>query len=85
MENSHFLQVAICSVPQWPSDISNNDWPGPVNSSLAADLMSDEIFGANHVFLVQKLQMYHLKNSVKTENVSADYKLLFLGQRPTSF
>ena len=38
------------SVPQWPSDISGNDWCGPVNSSPAADRMSDENFGANPVF-----------------------------------
>ena len=29
-----------------PSDISGNDWCGPVNSSPAADRMSDENFGA---------------------------------------
>ena len=39
-----------CSVPKWPSDISGNDWWGPVTSSPAADRMSDEIFGANPVF-----------------------------------
>ena len=33
-----------------PSDISPNDWCGPVNSSPAADRMSDENFGANPVF-----------------------------------
>ena len=33
-----------------PSDISGNDWLGPINSSPAADRMSDEIFGANLVF-----------------------------------
>ena len=27
-----------------PSDISGNDWLGPINSSPAADRMSDEIF-----------------------------------------
>ena len=34
-----------------PSDISGNDWLGPINSSPAADRMSDEIFGANLVSL----------------------------------
>ena len=33
------------------SDISVNDWHGPVNRSPAADRMSDEIFGANQVLL----------------------------------
>ena len=33
-----------------PLDISGNDWCGPVNSSQAADRMSDENFGANPVF-----------------------------------
>ena len=33
-----------------PSDISGNDWCSPVNSSPAADRMSDENFGANPVF-----------------------------------
>ena len=41
---------SLISVPQWPSDISGNDWCGPVNSSPAADRMSDEIFRANPVF-----------------------------------
>ena len=41
------------SVPQWPSDISGNDWCGPVNSSLVSDRMSDENFGANPVFLAK--------------------------------
>ena len=35
------------------SDISGNDWLGPINSSPAADCMSDEIFGANLVFLAE--------------------------------
>ena len=39
------------SVPQWPSDISGNNWCGPVNSSPAADRMSDKNFGANPVVL----------------------------------
>ena len=38
------------SVPQWPSDISGNDWCGLVNSSPAADRMSDAHFGVNPVF-----------------------------------
>ena len=36
-----------------PSDISGNDWLGPINSSRAADRMSDEIFGANLVSLAE--------------------------------
>ena len=36
-----------------PSDISGNDWHGPVNSSPAADRMSDEIFGENHLFCLE--------------------------------
>ena len=36
-----------------PSDISGNDWLGPINSSPAADRMSDEIFGANLVSLAE--------------------------------
>ena len=36
-----------------PSDISGNDWCGPVNSSQAADRMSDENFEANPVFWAQ--------------------------------
>ena len=36
-----------------PSDISGNDWLGPINISPAADRMSDEIFGANLVFLAE--------------------------------
>ena len=36
-----------------PSDISGNDWLGPINSSPAADRMSDEIFRANLVFLAE--------------------------------
>ena len=38
-----------------PSDISSNDWLGPINSSPAADRMSDEIFGANLVSLAEIL------------------------------
>ena len=36
-----------------PSDISGNGWLGQINSSPAADRMSDEIFGANLVFLAE--------------------------------
>ena len=50
--DSHLIEV-LSSVPQWPSDISRNDWLGPINSSPAADRMSDEIFGANLVFLAE--------------------------------
>ena len=46
------------SVPQWPSDISGSDWCGPVNSSPAADRMSDENFGANpFVFFLPKFEL----------------------------
>ena len=40
-----------------PPDISGNDWLGPVNSSPAADRMSDEIFGANLVFFLLKFEL----------------------------
>ena len=40
-----------------PSDISGNDWCGPVNSSPAADRMSDLNFGANPVFLGPKFEL----------------------------
>ena len=40
-----------------PSDISGNNWCGPVNSSPAADRMSDENFGAHPVFLGQNLSL----------------------------
>ena len=36
-----------------PSDISGNDWRGPVISSPVADRMSNEIFVANHVFVAE--------------------------------
>ena len=39
------------------SDISGNDWLGPINSSPAADRMSDEIFGANLVFFWPKFEL----------------------------
>ena len=39
------------SVPQWPSDISGNDWLGPINSSQAADRMSDIFSERISVFL----------------------------------
>ena len=42
-----------CSPMAIASDISGNDWLGPINSSPAADRMSDEIFGANLVFLAE--------------------------------
>ena len=40
-----------------PSDISGNDWLGPINSSPAADRMSDEIFGAILIFLGLKFEL----------------------------
>ena len=40
-----------------PSDISGNDWCGPVNSSQAADRMSDKNFGGNPVFLGRNLSL----------------------------
>ena len=52
----------MSSVPQWPSDISGNDWLGPVNCSPAADCMSDEIFRANLVFLGRNLSLGPAKN-----------------------
>ena len=45
-----------------PSDISGNDWLGPINSSPAADRMSDEIFGANLGFFGRNLSLGHAKN-----------------------
>ena len=44
-----------------PSDISGNDWLGPINSSPAADCMSNEIFGANLVFFGRNLRFGHAK------------------------
>ena len=46
-----------------PSDISGNDWCGPVNNSPAADRMSDEKFGANPVFLGRYLSLGPAKNN----------------------
>ena len=40
-----------------PLDISGKDWCGPVNSSQAADHMSDENFGANPVFFWPKFEL----------------------------
>ena len=59
-------------MPQWLSDISGINWSSPVNSSPAADRMSDEIFGANHVLggaeftdaLTQDSASLTLKNSL---------------------
>ena len=45
-----------------PSDISGNDWLGPINSSLVADRMSYEIFGANVRFFGRNLSLGHSKN-----------------------
>ena len=45
-----------------PSDISGNDWCGPVNSSPAADRMSDKNFGANPIFLGRNLSLGLTKN-----------------------
>ena len=45
-----------------PSDISGTDWCGPVNSSPAADRMSDENFGANTVFFGRNLSLAPAKN-----------------------
>ena len=45
-----------------PSDISGNDWLGPVNCSPAADRMSDEIFRANLVFFGRNLSLGPAKN-----------------------
>ena len=45
-----------------PSDISGNDWLGPVNSSPAADRMSDEILGSKLVFFGRNLSLGPAKN-----------------------
>ena len=45
-----------------PLDISGRDWCGLVNSSQAADHMSDENFGANPVFFGQNLSLGPAKN-----------------------
>ena len=45
-----------------PSDISGNDWCGPVNSSTTADRMSDENFGVNPVYLGRNLSLGPAKN-----------------------
>ena len=49
--NNNKQNQNVFSVPQWPSDISGNDWRSPVISSPAADGMSDEILGVNQVLL----------------------------------
>ena len=54
--------MTINSVPQWPSDISGNDWCGPVNCSLAVDRMSNENFGTNPVFWGRNLSLGPAKN-----------------------
>ena len=62
-QNIFSLDYGMHSVPQWPSDISGNDWLGPINSSPAADRMSDEIFGANLCFFFgRNLSLGHAKN-----------------------
>ena len=38
-----------------PSDISGNDWLGPINSSPVADRMSDEIFGESLGFFFAEI------------------------------
>ena len=45
-----------------PSDISGNDWLGPINSSPAADRMSDEIFGESLFFFCRNLRLGPAKN-----------------------
>ena len=45
-----------------PSDISGNDWLGPINSYPAADGMSDEIFRSNLVFFGRNLSLGPAKN-----------------------
>ena len=47
-----------------PSDISGNDKCGPVNSSPAADRMSDKTFGANPDFLGRNLSLGPAKNDL---------------------
>ena len=44
------------------TDISGNDWCGPVSSSPAADRMSDQNFGANPVFGCRNLSLGPAKN-----------------------
>ena len=51
--NNKLFVVQCSPMAVGPSDISCNDWLGPINSSPAADRMSDEIFGANLVFLAE--------------------------------
>ena len=52
---SNLFQRQCSPMAVGPSDISGNDWCGPVNSSPAADRMSDKNFGANPVFLGRNL------------------------------
>ena len=40
-----------------PSDISGNDWLGPVTSSPAADCMSDEILQSEFRFFRPKFEL----------------------------
>ena len=50
---SIYLPIQCSPMAVGPSDISGYDRLGLVNSSPAADCMSDEIFGANLVFLAE--------------------------------
>ena len=50
MDSLRQLEQQCSPMAVGPSDISGNDWLGPIDSSPAADHMSDEIFGANLVF-----------------------------------
>ena len=45
-----------------PSDISGNDWCGPLKSTPAADRMSGKYFGANPVFSGRNLRFGPAKN-----------------------
>ena len=58
-----FNRIIQCSpMAVGPSDISGNVWCGPVNSSPAADRMSDGNFGANPVFFGRNLSLGPAKN-----------------------
>ena len=58
----HFVPPILKKSEALLSDISGNDWCGPVNSSPAADRMSDENFRANLIFWGQNLSLGPAKN-----------------------
>ena len=65
--NNNKQNQNVFSVPQWPSDISGNDWGSPVISSPAADGMSDEILGVNQVLLSRN---YRCANPVVEKSIT---------------